>query len=98
MVRGEPTGATRGFHADVVSVAKRDLVPGEVLDGEGGYTVYGKLMPARASLSRGGLPIGIPHGGRLKGPVEAGRPVRWDDCAVDAASPAVRLRQEMEAM
>ncbi|MFD0933841.1 NAD(P)H-dependent oxidoreductase, partial [Methylobacterium trifolii] len=55
MLRGEATGTTRGFRGDVVATAKRDLQPGERLDGEGGYMVYGKLMPARASLAAGGL-------------------------------------------
>ena len=44
-LRGEATGAPDGFRGDVVAVAKRDLQPGERLDGEGGYTVYGRLMP-----------------------------------------------------
>ena len=49
-LRGEPTGQPHGFRGDVASVAKRDLRAGEMLDGEGGYTVWGKLMPAAASL------------------------------------------------
>jgi predicted homoserine dehydrogenase-like protein len=97
-LRGEPTGTTRGFRGDVVSVAKRDLAAGEMLDGEGGYTVWGKLMPARASLALGGLPIGLAHGLRLTRRVKAGTTVRWSDCAVAATSPAIRLRREMEAM
>ena len=44
---GRPTGATRGFEGDVAATAKRDLAAGERLDGEGGYTVYGRLLPAR---------------------------------------------------
>ena len=96
MTRGEATGATRGFRGDVVSVAKRDLAAGEALDGEGGYTVYGKLAPARKSLSLRALPIGAAGGARLRRSVAAGEIVRWDDCAIDAASSAVRLRLEME--
>ena len=49
-LRGEPTGQPHDFRGDVASVAKRDLRAGEMLDGEGGYTVWGKLMPAAASL------------------------------------------------
>src|SRR3712207_3237455 len=45
-LRGEPTGRTRAFRGDVVAVAKRPLRAGETLDGEGGYTVWGKLVPA----------------------------------------------------
>ena len=50
-LRGEATGAPTGFRGDVVATAKRDLRAGEVLDGEGGACVWGKLMPARASLA-----------------------------------------------
>ena len=95
-VRGEPTGTTRGFSGDVVATAKRDLKAGERLDGEGGYTVYGRLMPARDSLAAGGLPIGLAHGLTLTRPVAAGTPVSWDDVSVPADDPAIRFRREME--
>lgn len=95
-VRAEPTGTTRGFSGDVVATAKRDLKAGERLDGEGGYTVYGRLMPARDSLSAGGLPIGLAHGLTLTRPVAAGTPVSWDDVAFSADDPAIRFRREME--
>ncbi|GJE61356.1 NAD(P)H-dependent oxidoreductase [Methylobacterium trifolii] len=97
MLRGEATGTTRGFRGDVVATAKRDLQPGERLDGEGGYMVYGKLMPARASLAAGGLPIGLAHNLVLQRPVAAGRPVTWADVRFDEANEAIRFRREMEA-
>jgi predicted homoserine dehydrogenase-like protein len=97
MTRGEPTGSTRGFRGDVAAVAKRDFAAGQMLDGEGGYTVYGKLTPARASLALRALPIGVADGARLAAPVAAGQIVRWDDCVVDETSPGVRLRRELEA-
>ena len=53
-----PTGAARRFEGDAVATAKRDLAAGERLDGEGGRTVYGTLLPARTSLERAALPIG----------------------------------------
>ena len=96
-LRGEPTGAARDFLGDVVATAKRNLQPGEVLDGEGGYTVYGKLMPARDSLALGGLPIGLAHRVKLVRPVTAGKPLRWDDVAIDADDHAVSFRRSMEA-
>jgi len=98
MVRGEPTGTTRGFQGDVVATAKRDLAPGERLDGEGGATVFGKLMPAQASLTAGCLPIGLAHDVVLKQPIAAGQPVRWQDVAFDDANPTVRFRREMESV
>jgi predicted homoserine dehydrogenase-like protein len=95
-LRGEPTGCATGFRADAVATAKRALKPGELLDGEGGYTVVGRLMPAADSLAQGCLPLGLAHGWKLTRPVAAGEVLRWSDVAVDAAVPAVRLRREME--
>ncbi|MCI0430889.1 MAG: SAF domain-containing protein [Rhodospirillales bacterium] len=97
-LRGEATGCPSGFRGDAVAVAKRDLAPGEILDGEGGYTVWGKLMPARESLTLGALPIGLAHGVTLRHPVAAGAPLRWSDVAADEASQAVRVRRELEAL
>jgi predicted homoserine dehydrogenase-like protein len=75
---GEATGAPRGFVADVVAVAKRDLAAGQVLDGEGGFTVYGRVVPA-APGERRGLPIGLAHGVALRRAVGAGAVVGCDD-------------------
>ncbi|MBV8536471.1 MAG: Gfo/Idh/MocA family oxidoreductase [Alphaproteobacteria bacterium] len=97
-LRGEPTGCPDGFRADAVAAAKRDLKPGEMLDGEGGYTVVGRLMPAKDSLAVGGLPIGLAHKVKVVKPVKAGTPVRWEDVDVDSTLEAVRVRREMEAM
>ncbi len=94
---GRPTGVARGFTGDAVATAKRDLAAGETLDGEGGFTVYGKLLPARTSLERGALPIGLAHGVTLKRPVGAGEIVGWNDVACDPAQEAVRARRAMEA-
>ena len=97
-LRGEPTGAAEGWRADAVAFAKRDLEAGERLDGEGGYTVSGGLMPAARSLAEGALPMGLTHGVRMVNAVARGALVRWSDVAADAADPAVRLRREMEAI
>ncbi|MCB2102086.1 MAG: Gfo/Idh/MocA family oxidoreductase [Rhodobacterales bacterium] len=96
-LRGEATGAPTGWRGDAVAVAKRDLAQGEVLDGEGGFTVWGRLMPAADSLAAGALPIGLAHGVALTAPVKAGTVVRWADVAADETDPAVRVRREMEA-
>jgi predicted homoserine dehydrogenase-like protein len=93
---GKPMGATQGFRGDVVATAKRDLAAGEVLDGEGGATVWGKLIPAARSLDQGRLPIGLAHGVTLRRPIAMGQTVGWDDVAVDAADPTVRVRRAME--
>ncbi len=97
-LRGEPTGAANGWRADTVAVAKRDLAAGELLDGEGGYTVSGQLMPAARSLHEGALPMGLTHRTPLVNAVRRGHVVRWSDVAVDGSDPAVRLRLDMERL
>jgi predicted homoserine dehydrogenase-like protein len=96
-LRREPTGAAVCFNADVVATAKRDLKPGEILDGEGGYTVWGKLLPAQKSMALGGLPLGLAHGAKLVRAVKAGMPLAWGDVATDETLLALRVRREMEA-
>ena len=94
-LRGEPTGQPQGWRGDVVAVAKRSLRRGESLDGEGGYTVWGKLVPAERSLGEGALPIGLAHRVAVKRDIAAGEIVRWADVAMPE-SEAVRARREME--
>ncbi|RFC64594.1 flagellar biosynthesis protein FlgA [Fulvimarina endophytica] len=94
--RGEPTGATRAWSADVVAVAKRDLVAGETLDGEGGFTVYGKLVPADVSSRLDAVPIGLAHGMALTGAVGEGEVVRWSDVSYDGQDETIVLRKAME--
>jgi predicted homoserine dehydrogenase-like protein len=95
-LRGEPTGCPTAWCADAVAVAKRDLKTGEILDGEGGYTVVGRLMPSETSVRENCLPLGLAHGCKLLEPVAAGQPLRWSNVAFDTDSTAVRLRREME--
>ena len=96
-LRREPTGAATAWRGDVVATAKRALREGELLDGEGGFTVFGKLMPAAASVAGGYLPLGLAHRVQLRSSVAAGQPLRWSDVDVDARSQAVMFRREMEA-
>jgi predicted homoserine dehydrogenase-like protein len=96
-LRQEPTGAPTGFRSDVVATAKKALKAGEILDGEGGFCVWGKQTPADASLARGLLPLGLAHNVRLKRDVAEGGALAWDDVDVDANDVAVKVRREMEA-
>lgn len=98
MCRGEPTGQTLTWAGDVVATAKRDLKAGEKLDGEGGYMVYGKLMPAEASLKIEGLPIGLAHGITLKNDVKQGQGLSWQDVEYSEKTQSVAIRREMESI
>ena len=95
-LRREATGAATGWRGDCVATAKRALRVGEVLDGEGGYTVWGKLMPAADSAAKRALPIGLAHKVKMKRDLAEGATVSWDDVEFDASAEAVKLRREME--
>ena len=96
-LRNEPTGAPTGFRSDVVATAKRDLKTGEILDGEGGFCVWGKQTPATTSLERELLPLGLAHNVKLKRDIAEGQALRWSDVIFDPNDSAVRVRREMEA-
>jgi predicted homoserine dehydrogenase-like protein len=98
VLRGEDTGAPTAFRGDVVATAKRDLRAGEVLDGEGGACVWGKLMPAANSLAVGGLPIGLANHVTLRRDVPLGCCITWNDVRIDEADEAYRYRRQMEAI
>jgi predicted homoserine dehydrogenase-like protein len=95
-LNNQPTGMSRDWRGDAAAAAKRDLKAGEMLDGEGGYTVYGKLVPAARSRREGALPIGLAHQVKLKRDVPAGEIVKKSDVNLDASSLALETREEME--
>ena len=95
-LRGEATGSAMEWRGDAVAVAKRDLKLGEVLDGEGGYTVYGKLVPSARSLAEGLLPIGLTHGARLRHGIQAGGLLTYASVDLDEENIAFKTRREME--
>ena len=96
-LRKEPTGAPNGFRSDVVATAKKNLNKGEMLDGEGGFCVWGKQTPADRSLDEGLLPLGLAHNVKLKRDIAEGAAVKWSDVEYDANDTAVKTRREMEA-
>lgn len=96
-LRGEATGTPTEWVADVVATSKRALRTGEILDGEGGYTVWGKLLPVGRSLALGAVPLGLAHDVRLKRDVAAGAVVTWDDVEINTSTRAYELRKRLEA-
>jgi predicted homoserine dehydrogenase-like protein len=98
VLRKEPTGAPICFNSDVVATAKRKLEKGEMLDGEGGFCVWGRQTPADVSLAEGYLPLGLAHGVALTRDIAEGQPLRWSDVAFDATADTVKVRREMEAI
>jgi predicted homoserine dehydrogenase-like protein len=94
-----PTGTPRAApSAAVVSAAKRPLRPGDVLDGEGGATVYGLADDAAAAAVEGLLPMGLSHGAKVRREVPEDGLVRLDDVALDASRPLYRLWLEQQRL
>ncbi|KAA5828337.1 flagellar biosynthesis protein FlgA [Saccharopolyspora hirsuta] len=99
VLRGVPTGAPKGFFGDVVATAKKDLKAGDELDGEGGYTVWGKLISARASVERGALPIALAHHVKLRRDIPKGAVLTRDDVELDDSfAQVLELRAEAEQL
>jgi predicted homoserine dehydrogenase-like protein len=96
-LRCEPAGHALTWRGDVIASPERDHAASKALGGEAGYTVYGKLMPARDSLHVCGLMLGLEYGVNLVRAVAAGVPVRWESVVYDAAADAVKFGREMEA-
>src|SRR2546427_5805522 len=96
-LRKEPTRAPTGFRSDVAATAKRALKQGEMLDGEGGFCVWGRQVPAERSLADGLLPLGLASGVTLKRDLAEGECLRWSDVAYDENDLAVKVRREKEA-
>ncbi|MDJ0820507.1 MAG: SAF domain-containing protein [Paracoccaceae bacterium] len=92
-LRGEATGAPRACRATVVAVAKRDLKAGEVLDGEGGYTVWGRAAPAASAGEA--LPIGLAHGVALTRDVPAGAVISQSDVVLQDDPVLALYRQSL---
>jgi predicted homoserine dehydrogenase-like protein len=92
VLRNEPTGTPAEFRGDAVATAKRNLKVGEMLDGEGGYTVWANAIPATKSLAARALPIGLAHNVKLKRPVAKDTAVSFDDVELDRDLDVVELR------
>jgi len=92
----EPTGSSKEFIANVAATAKKDLNKGEVLDGEGGFTVFGRLIRAEDSLKDSCLPIGLSGNARVVRPVAKDSILTYDDVELDENLFSLKLRKSME--
>ena len=92
----QSTGQTQTFSGDVVATSKRALKKGEILDGEGGATVWGKLIPVKDSLSNETLPIGLAHGIKLNKDIKEDQIITWKDVDYSSDDPTVSFRRSME--
>ena len=97
-LRGEPTGSSRLYRADAVATSKGDFAAGEYLDGEGGFAVWAKAIPAEQSVARNALPIGLAHHVRLKRPIVRDQVVSFDDVDLTDDQDIVAMREDQKAL
>ena len=82
--------------ADVVAVAKRDLAPGDAVEGIGGDGCYGQID--RVAAARGFLPVVLAEHAHMVKRVPRDEPISLDAVELDDAAPIVRLRREQDAL
>ena len=86
------------WNGDAVATAKHDLCMGDILDGEGGYCVWAKAIPAKVSSRIGALPIGLAHNVKLKNPVKKDEIVKIDDVELLDVEDIISYRKNMQTL
>jgi predicted homoserine dehydrogenase-like protein len=84
--------------AEVLTIAKRDLKPGDLLERFGGYTTYGVMELSGEARSLNALPNGLCPGAKVVKPVKTGEILTWDDVELDEQSTVVKLRRQQDEM
>jgi predicted homoserine dehydrogenase-like protein len=82
---------------DVITVAKRDLKAGEVLDGIGGFTCYGMIENSEICQSENLLPMGLSEVCTLKRDIPRDQVITNEDVTMPVDRLCVRLREEQNA-
>ena len=89
----KPTGYTKFFNADVVSVAKKDLASGEILDGEGGFASRGRLVASKDSIEGKFLPLGLSDGVKTKKSIKKDEFIKIDDVEINWKQEVLKARE-----
>ena len=84
--------------AEVMTIAKQTLTPGQTLDDFGGYAFYGTIERAEIVRNLNALPVGLAPGARVARPVPAGEIVTWEDVQLDEDSVVVKLRRQQDEL
>jgi predicted homoserine dehydrogenase-like protein len=84
--------------AEALTMAKRDLKPGDRLDDFGGYTFHGVMDRAEVGRELNALPVGLAPGAKVVQPVPAGEILTWNAVKLDEDSVVVKLRRQQDAL
>lgn len=83
---------------DVMTLAKRPLKAGEILDGIGGFCTYGMIENAGTTMQNRVLPMGLSHGCQVKRDLPIDHVLTYADVEMPAARLADKLRAEQDAL
>jgi len=81
---------------EVLTLAKRDLRVGEILDGIGGFASYALIENSDVAQSERSLPMGLSEGCRLKRDISKDQAITYDDVEVPAGRLCDKLRAEQD--
>jgi predicted homoserine dehydrogenase-like protein len=87
-----------GPMVDVVAIAKRDLIAGEVIDGHGGFHTYGECETYASTVTDRLLPIGLAEGCTLVRNVSKDTPLCYADIRLPEGRLCDTLRKEQEKL
>jgi len=82
---------------EVITVAKRELKKGELLDGIGGFTCYGMIDNAPTCRNENLLPMGLSEGCRLTVDVRRDQAVAYSDIELPQRRLCDKLKDEQSA-
>jgi predicted homoserine dehydrogenase-like protein len=97
VIFGDPVTTPEHTTVEVVTIAKRDLVAGEVLDGVGGYLTYGQCDLGSVARDQALLPMGLSEGCHLLRDVPQDAAIRRSDVAIPPGRFVDRLRADQDA-
>lgn len=95
-LRGDAALVAQEPVVDTITIAKRDLSPGDEIDGIGGHTVYGLAERADVAAAEDFVPISLIEGATVQNGVEKGAPIRYDDVELQD-SELLHLRKLQDA-
>lgn len=81
---------------DVITIAKKNLVEGDIIDGIGGFSCYGMIENYEISRTENLLPMGLAEDCRLKRAVPKDQAITYDDVEMPAERMCDRLRKEQD--
>jgi predicted homoserine dehydrogenase-like protein len=86
------------LQGEVVAMTKKDLNPGDVIDGIGGYSVRGYADIAKDAKRDNLVPVGLVQGATVTKAIKAGELLTYDHVELKEDSLIVQLRRKQDEL